>query len=166
MQLSLDSFNSPIGTILLVTNNDVLYSLDFEGYEARMQALLAKRYGQVTLERTVNPGGVTAKITEYFSGNLQALSSIKTAAQGTAFQQSVWAKLREIPPANTWSYAELATALGKPTASRAVGMANSQNPIALVIPCHRVIGADGSLSGYAGGVEKKRWLLEHEKAHR
>jgi methylated-DNA-[protein]-cysteine S-methyltransferase len=81
---------------------------------------------------------------------------------GTPFQQQIWAKLREIPIGEIWTYGRLAQDIGKPTASRAVGMANSLNPIAIVVPCHRVIGANGQLTGYAGGIDRKRWLLQHE----
>ena len=97
----------------------------------------------------------------YFSGNLKTIKT-PLAATGTAFQQKVWAALRTIPFGETWSYVQLAKKIGKPNASRAVGMANSRNPIAILVPCHRVIGADGSLTGYAGGVENKKWLLDHE----
>jgi methylated-DNA-[protein]-cysteine S-methyltransferase len=101
----------------------------------------------------------------YFSGKITALSTIKTALKGTEFQQRVWAALQEIPAGTTCSYATIATKLGAPKAVRAVGMANSLNPIAIIVPCHRVIAASGSLSGYAGGIERKRWLIAHEAAH-
>ncbi|MEO7111323.1 MAG: methylated-DNA--[protein]-cysteine S-methyltransferase, partial [Polyangiaceae bacterium] len=101
----------------------------------------------------------------YFSGNLQTIKT-PLAAKGTAFQQKVWAALRTIPFGETWSYVQLAKKIGKPNASRAVGMANSRNPIAILVPCHRVIGASGALTGYAGGLENKKWLLEHEDRQR
>jgi len=89
---------------------------------------------------------------------------VPVRAGGTPFQRVVWAALREIPPGRTTSYGQLAARLGRPGASRAVGLANGANPVAIAVPCHRVIGADGTLTGYGGGIERKRWLLEHERA--
>ena len=99
----------------------------------------------------------------YFAGELTTFA-VPVAASGTAFQQLVWAALREIPFGATTSYGALARAVGRPGASRAVGLANGRNPIAIIVPCHRVIGADGSLTGYGGGLTRKRWLLAHEQA--
>jgi methylated-DNA-[protein]-cysteine S-methyltransferase len=96
---------------------------------------------------------------------VNAVERLPVRTNGTPFQQQVWAALREIPAATTMSYGELARKLGKPGASRAVGRANGSNPVGIVVPCHRVIGADGSLTGYGGGMDRKRWLLEHERAH-
>lgn len=104
-----------------------------------------------------------AQLREYFAGERDDFDLV-LAASGTAFQHKVWAALRKIPYGETWSYGELARHIGQPTASRAVGLANGRNPIAIVVPCHRVIGASGTLTGYAGGIERKRWLLEHERA--
>lgn len=102
------------------------------------------------------------QLREYFAGERTDFD-LTLAASGTPFQHRVWAALREIPFGVTWSYGELAAHIGQPTASRAVGLANGRNPIAIVVPCHRVIGASGTLTGYAGGVERKRWLLDHEQ---
>jgi methylated-DNA-[protein]-cysteine S-methyltransferase len=98
----------------------------------------------------------------YFAGNRAALDDLQTATNGTPFQRKVWAALRTIEAGETVSYGTLAVRIGQPTAARAVGLANGQNPIAIVVPCHRVIGADASLTGYGGGIERKRWLLAHE----
>ncbi|WP_110590155.1 methylated-DNA--[protein]-cysteine S-methyltransferase [Microbacterium suaedae] len=106
---------------------------------------------------------VALQLAEYFDGD-RTTFDIAIAAPGTPFQQSVWDALREIPYGETWSYRRLAEHLGRPGASRAVGLANGRNPVSIVVPCHRVIGADGSLTGYGGGVERKRWLLAHERA--
>lgn len=100
----------------------------------------------------------------YFAGDLAALDRLEVAPEGTAFQQQVWAALRKIPVGATTSYAQIARAIGRPTAVRAVGAANGRNPIALVVPCHRVIASDGTLCGYAGGLWRKQWLLQHERA--
>ena len=98
----------------------------------------------------------------YFAGELAAIDTLPVQTGGTAFQREVWRALREIPCGGTVSYAELAERIGRPTAVRAVGLANGSNPVGIVVPCHRVIGANGSLTGYGGGIERKRWLLEHE----
>jgi methylated-DNA-[protein]-cysteine S-methyltransferase len=103
-----------------------------------------------------------ARVRDYLGGDLDALAPVVVETGGTPFQRSVWTALRDIPPGTTVSYRELARTIGSPAAVRAVGAANGANPISIVIPCHRVIGSDGSLTGYAGGMERKRWLLEHE----
>ncbi len=103
-----------------------------------------------------------AVLGRYFAGELKAIDRLKTANGGTAFQRKVWAALRTIPARATTSYGELAARLGMPKAARAVGLANGANPIAIVVPCHRVIGANGTLTGYGGGLARKRWLLAHE----
>ncbi len=100
----------------------------------------------------------------YFAGQRDALSQIAWRTAGTPFQQKVWRALAEIPVGTTISYGELARRVGSPAAVRAVGLANGANPVGVVVPCHRVIGADGSLTGYGGGLDRKRWLLEHEGA--
>jgi len=102
-----------------------------------------------------------AQLTAYFAGSLRVFD-LPLAPAGTAFQQAVWRALAAIPCGHTTSYGELARALGRPSASRAVGAANGANPLAIVVPCHRVVGASGALTGYAGGVDAKRWLLAHE----
>jgi methylated-DNA-[protein]-cysteine S-methyltransferase len=98
----------------------------------------------------------------YFSGDLSTLGGIDCHTNGTPFQRRVWRALREIPVGQTLSYGAIAARIGRPTAVRAVGLANRANPIGVVVPCHRVIGADGALTGYGGGLERKRWLLAHE----
>ena len=105
---------------------------------------------------------IAAALAAYFAGDLHAIDALRVDAEGTPFQQRVWAALRTIPAGSTWSYAELARVVGQPAATRAVGAANGKNPIALVVPCHRVISSDGTLGGYGGGLEMKRWLLRHE----
>lgn len=100
----------------------------------------------------------------YVDGDLHALDHLEVEAVGTPFQQRVWAALRDIPTGATWSYRDLASAVGQPGAVRAVGSANGANPVCVVVPCHRVVRSDGSLGGYGGGIERKAWLLAHEGA--
>jgi methylated-DNA-[protein]-cysteine S-methyltransferase len=162
MKFLLDRIPSPMGTILLVSDGERLCSLDFADYEARMMGLLQKRYESVELVESIDPQGFSSKIHAYLAGDFTVVDNIPVNAGGTDFQQWVWQELRKIPVGATLTYGELATKLGKPTASRAVGMANSLNPVAIVVPCHRVIGAKAKLTGYAGGLERKKWLLAHE----
>jgi methylated-DNA-[protein]-cysteine S-methyltransferase len=161
-KLNIDRLNTPLGQITIITDKDRLCALDFADYEVRMMTLLSRRYDAIELIPQPNPFGITERLQAYLTGDLTTLAEIPVSMGGTAFQQQIWAKLREIPIGETWTYGRLATEIGKPTASRAVGMANSLNPIAIVVPCHRVIGANGRLTGYAGGIDRKRWLLQHE----
>ncbi len=130
-----------------------------------MRRLLTLRHGpQFLLEKPENLG-IKRSLSAYFSGDLNSLDNLTIHTEGTAFQRRVWAELRQIPPATTITYGELAKRIGRPAASRAVGSANGANPIAIVVPCHRVIGSTGALTGYGGGIERKHWLLKHEAAH-
>ena len=163
MHLTLDRMETDIGTLLLVCDgNGTLRALDFADYEQRMRSLLQRHYGTYTLTDSNAPATLRSALSAYFAGNAAALGGVPVATAGTAFQRSVWAALRRIPAGETRSYGELAAMLGKPGASRAVGLANGSNPIGIVVPCHRVIGANGTLTGYAGGLTRKRWLLAHE----
>jgi methylated-DNA-[protein]-cysteine S-methyltransferase len=105
---------------------------------------------------------IIERLQAYMAGDIATLGGIPTDTTGTPFQREVWAALRQIPAGETWSYGRLAAHIGRPAAVRAVGLANGANPIGVVVPCHRVIGANGSLTGYSGGIERKRWLLQHE----
>jgi len=149
--------------MLVVTDADgAVRALDFAGYEPRMMRLLARHWGPVDLTPGRAPERVRDAIAAYFAGDLTALDGLEVKTNGTAFQREVWAALRRIPAGTTVSYGGLAQAIGRPKAVRAVGLANGGNPVGVIVPCHRVIGADGTLTGYAGGVERKRALLEHE----
>jgi methylated-DNA-[protein]-cysteine S-methyltransferase len=164
-RLFVDRFDTPIGTALLVTDADAaLRLLDWEDHEDRMRVLLRRQYGTVTLERGSAPDAVRQPLERYFAGELSALAEISWRTQGTAFQELVWRALTDIAAGETMSYGALALRIGKGSAVRAVGLANGANPVSVVVPCHRVIGADGSLTGYGGGIERKRWLLRHEGA--
>jgi len=160
---TLDRLHTPIGTALLVTDAEgALRALDWEDYEPRMRQLLRLQCGAPALENARAPADTRAALSAYFAGELACLDAIKWRVAGTAFQRKVWTALRTIPVGTTTSYGALAARLDMPTAVRAVGHANGSNPISVVVPCHRVIGANGSLTGYGGGLQRKRWLLEHE----
>lgn len=163
MQLTLSHYTAPMAGLLLVTDSDGrLRALDFIDFEERMRRLLARHYGVVSLVEGPAPAAITAALDAYFAGDLAALDAVPVATGGTEFQKKVWVALRAIPAGETRGYGALAAALGRPGAARAVGLANGLNPVGIVVPCHRVIGASGALTGYAGGVERKRWLLAHE----
>ncbi len=164
MELLIDRIPSPVGEICVIARGDAIVTLDFSDCEERMQASLARRFGACSLTPARDPGGIRGRLAAYFGGAIDALDRVEVATGGTPFQETVWRALRHIRPGETSSYGDLAARLGRPGAARAVGLANGANPVALAIPCHRVIGADGTLTGYAGGLGRKRWLLEHEGA--
>jgi methylated-DNA-[protein]-cysteine S-methyltransferase len=161
-KLFIDRVEFELGQILVVTDGTALCAVDFSGYEQRMMKLLERRYESIQLVERVNPQGFSDRITAYLTGNLNSLDDLPVRTGGTAFQQQVWLALRTVLPGTTATYGELAQRIARPTAARAVGMANSLNPIAIVLPCHRVVGANGNLTGYAGGLDRKGWLLRHE----
>lgn len=163
--LLLDQYESPIGTILLVTDEERrLRALDFADHEPRMRTLLRRHYGTDQTIDVPAPTVIRDALDAYFDGDCDALTAIRWRTAGSDFQRIVWRSLCDIPAGSTISYAELAARIGKPSAVRAVGLANGANPVGIVVPCHRVIGANGKLTGYGGGVERKAWLLEHEGA--
>jgi methylated-DNA-[protein]-cysteine S-methyltransferase len=171
LALLVDRLPTPIGELAIVADRDGrLRAVDWTDHEARLRRLLDRYYGKAggkagyTLGKARDPGGLSAALRAYFKGDLGAIDELPVATNGTAFQQGVWKALRKIGRGRTISYAELARRIGKPRAVRAVGLANGQNPISIVVPCHRVIGSDGTLTGYGGGLPRKKWLLEHEGA--
>ncbi len=168
LQFLIDRIDTPIGELLMVADQDGnLRAVDWADHETRMRGLLRRHYGEdgFRLESTRNLNGLKHAISSYFAGELKAIDILPVQTSGTPFQREVWRSLREIACGTTVSYAELAERIGRPTAVRAVGLANGSNPVGIVVPCHRVIGSNGSLTGYGGGIERKRWLLEHEIEH-
>lgn len=163
-----ERIDTPIGTIVVMTDDaGRVRVLDFADYDDRMRRLLARHYGAAgwQIASATAASGAARRLTAYFAGDVAAIDEIETATAGTAFQRSVWTALRNVGAGRTVSYADIAAAIGRPTATRAVGLANGGNPVAIVVPCHRIIGRSGALTGYAGGVERKRWLLDHERRH-
>ena len=159
----IDRLTTPIGTALLIVDADgALRALDWEDHEPRMRQLLRRQYGAVALKAARAPRELKAALSAYFKGDLASLKTIKWRIAGTPFQRQVWTALPKIPAGTTKSYGALAAQLGMPRAMRAVGHANGSNPISVVLPCHRLIGANGALVKYGGGLARKRWLLEHE----
>jgi methylated-DNA-[protein]-cysteine S-methyltransferase len=163
--LLLDRLATPIGEALIVTDEaGRLRAFDWADREAGMARLLRLHYGAMVLQPGAAPGPLKRLLRRYFEGDVGCLGAIEWRTGGTLFQRSVWTGLTTIAAGGTLSYGALAAKLGCPRAVRAVGTANGSNPISVVVPCHRVIGADGSLTGYGGGLERKRWLLKHEGA--
>jgi methylated-DNA-[protein]-cysteine S-methyltransferase len=153
--------------MLIVTDGEQrLRAADWADHEDRMHRLLHRHYHDVAIRKLAAGRRSAARcaLEAYFEGDLNAVGALATATNGTDFQRQVWSALRRIPAGSVLSYGALAARLGRPTAARAVGMANGANPIAIVVPCHRVIGADAAMTGYGGGLERKRWLLSHETA--
>ena len=164
-RLAIDRIETPIGVALLATDEDgCLRAFDWSDYEPRQRKLVARYNGDVPMEEGAAPSKTRQALTAYFDGELHALETIPWRTCGTAFQLSCWDALCRIPVGTTASYGQQAARIGKPKAVRAVGLANGANPIGLVVPCHRVIGSNGTLTGYGGGLHRKRWLLRHERA--
>ena len=156
--------SSPVGALLLYARGGALCALAFADGRHEILPWLEKRFGRVDVRIADDPAGAASALDRYFAGDLRALDALTVDTGGTPFQQRVWTALRAIPVGTAVSYSALAQAIGAPNAVRAVAAANGANPVAIVIPCHRVIGADGSLTGYGGGLARKRWLLAHEGA--
>lgn len=150
-----DTMDSPIGELLLMSDGERLNGLYMET-ERTPSTLGADWRRDPAL---LKPARV--QLQAYFAGELRVFD-LPLAARGTEFQHCVWNELERIPYGVTFSYGEIASRIGKPKAPRAVGLANGSNPISIIVPCHRVIGANGTLTGYGGGIERKRWLLQHE----
>ena len=151
-----DKIETPLGTMTLVWSQEGLLTGAFDGTSNLLSYKNAKR--------KKCPDHFSNAFEDYFKGDQGALDRLPIKQNGSAFYRKVWRELRKIPFGETRSYSDIATAVGSPNAVRAVGTANAKNPHTLIVPCHRVIGKDGSLTGYGGGLKRKAWLLEHEGA--
>ncbi|MDE2181519.1 MAG: methylated-DNA--[protein]-cysteine S-methyltransferase [Alphaproteobacteria bacterium] len=165
-RLLFDSISTPIGVAQIVCDDrGNVRSFGWYDCEERWRRHIRAHYGDAPLVGHRDPFGVTSTIAAYMAGEVGIIDSLAVAFGGTPFQTKVWHALRTIPAGSTLSYGGLARQIGEAKAVRAVGLANGANPVALIVPCHRVIGSDGSLTGYGGGLERKRWLLAHEARH-
>lgn len=163
--LTLERLPTPFGPVLVAADAEGrLRAVEFWNDEAELRRLLARQFGKVTAEFGKVAAPIREAFARYFAGDRQALKAVPWISGGTEFQRQVWNALTTIPVGETWSYAQLAAAIGRPKAVRAVGLANGANPIPIVVPCHRVIGKGGALTGFGGGLDRKRWLLRHEGA--
>jgi methylated-DNA-[protein]-cysteine S-methyltransferase len=161
-----DSLDTPVGELhLLADHEGRLHALGWlDGHDRMANFVTAYRERHGSLADVDDPGGLTTALRAYFAGDLAAIAGLHVVFHGTEFQRTVWSALRTIPCGETRSYGELARQIGRSSAVRAVGLANGANPVGIVVPCHRVIGSNGTLTGYGGGLERKRWLLSHEGA--
>jgi methylated-DNA-[protein]-cysteine S-methyltransferase len=154
--------DTPLGLLVVVAREERLVAASFRDRADELVRQLEQRFGPLAFDERPDPGGIVGRLKDYFAGDLAVLDTIPADPGGTPFQARVWTELRAIPVGSTVSYSELARRVDAQGAVRAVGAANGRNPVPIVIPCHRVIGADGSLTGYGGGLDRKRWLLAHE----
>jgi methylated-DNA-[protein]-cysteine S-methyltransferase len=161
-RVDLASVDSPIGVLTVAARESRVCLVHFGPDSKKIRDVLAGWYPEHAIEAAADPGGVVSILARYFAGDLSSLDDVEVELHGTDFQQRVWKALRSVTAGTTSSYAELARKVGTPAAVRAVGAANGANPVAVVLPCHRIIGSNGSLTGYGGGLDRKRWLLNHE----
>ena len=157
-----DEYSSPIGEIIVINDGSSIVYLDFKDCKERITRLLTKRYRNFEIAESSNFFQIIERLKGYFNKDWTTFDDLKLSTGGTLFQKRVWSDLQAIPRGEVISYAQLANNVGNEKAVRAVASSNARNPLSIVIPCHRVIGKDGSLRGYAGGVSRKQWLLEHE----
>jgi methylated-DNA-[protein]-cysteine S-methyltransferase len=160
--LLLTEIDTAIGPLALATHDGRVCLLHFGPGDDSVRRRLGRWYPDEAIETHADPAGAVGVLRAYFDGHLNALDAVEVEMNGTPFQRRVWDALRHVPAGRTASYAELARTIGTPAAVRAVGAANGANPVAVIVPCHRIIGANGSLTGYGGGLDRKRWLLQHE----
>jgi methylated-DNA-[protein]-cysteine S-methyltransferase len=167
IRLQLTEYVAPEFSLLIVTDDrEALRALEFADHADRMHRLLRSQYGRVELRSGPAPAAIRKALDAYFDGDYGAVNRIRVTTGGTPFQKSVWEALRSIPAGSTVSYGAIAARIGRASAARAVGAANGANPVSIVVPCHRVIGSSGALTGYGGGVSRKQWLLDHETRFR
>ncbi|OAZ07894.1 cysteine methyltransferase [Thalassospira tepidiphila MCCC 1A03514] len=164
-QINVVRYASPIGKLSLASIDGKLVHLDFEDNDDRLKTIQTRRFKNLEwTEGGAAPDPITDWLDGYFAGTVGVLPIDAVNMVGTAFQKSVWDALVNIPSGKSISYAGLADQLGNPKAVRAVARANALNPVSIIVPCHRVIGSNGTLTGYAGGLDRKKWLLDHEAA--
>lgn len=157
-----ETLATPLGDMLVVTSDHVVHLVDFADYEDRLRTLADRHLGTSAIANRAPESPASRALHAYFSGDVTAIDRLDVATSGTPFQEEVWAALRRIPAGHTCGYGEMAERLGRTNAARAVGRANGLNPVSIIVPCHRLVGASGSLTGYAGGMERKKWLIRHE----
>lgn len=162
--MQITTLDSPIGALTLGARGGRVCLLHFGGDLEAARRCMTRWYPEEPVSADPDPPGALAALRAYFAGDLDAIDAVAVEMNGTPFQQRVWAALRGVRAGTTTSYSAIARAIGAPAAVRAVGAANGANPVALIVPCHRIIGSNGSLTGYGGGIDRKRWLLQHERA--
>jgi methylated-DNA-[protein]-cysteine S-methyltransferase len=164
-QFQLEEIESSIGVIMLVTDESSVRAIDFADFRERMDRLLTRHYGAYQMHAVRKRSEARVRLESYLAGDLAAIETIRVQTNGSEFQKKVWSALRTIPVGTTTTYGAIAKQVGNANSSRAVGLANGSNPISIVVPCHRVVGANTKLTGYAGGLVRKEWLLQHERGN-
>jgi methylated-DNA-[protein]-cysteine S-methyltransferase len=159
--IELAVIDSPVGALTIASHDERVCVVWF-GSEHEGRSLVSRWYPKEPVASAPDPGGAVAALSSYFAGDLNALDGVQVELRGTEFQQRVWQQLRNVRAGTTASYQDIARAIGAGSAVRAVGAANGANPVPIIVPCHRIIGSNGSLTGYGGGLDRKRWLLAHE----
>ena len=162
----LGMMETPVGTLTVAAHGERVCLVHFGANDGQVRTTLSAWYPDAAIRDARDPAGAVAVLNRYFKGDLESLGEIEVELHGTPFQRDVWMALRTVKAGTTKSYAQLASQVGTPAAVRAVGAANGANPVAVVLPCHRIIGSNGSLTGYGGGLDRKRWLLDHEGVKR
>jgi methylated-DNA-[protein]-cysteine S-methyltransferase len=160
--IRITTLESPIGRLTLASRGDRVCLLHFGEEDARVRETLGRWYPGDAIEPHPDPAGAATCLSKYFAGQLDAVDAVDVELNGTPFQKRVWHALRSVRAGTTAAYAEIARAIAAPAAVRAVGAANGANPVAVIVPCHRIIGSNRTLTGYGGGLDRKRWLLQHE----
>jgi methylated-DNA-[protein]-cysteine S-methyltransferase len=160
--IGLATIPSPVGPLTIAARNARVCVLHFGADQESVRRSLGRYYPGEAIEPHGDPAGAVTAVAAYFAGDLDALDALEVELNGTPFQTRVWEALRRVRSGTTATYAVLARSIGAASAVRAVGAANGANPVAVIVPCHRIIGTNGTLTGYGGGLENKRWLLEHE----
>jgi methylated-DNA-[protein]-cysteine S-methyltransferase len=163
--IEIGRLDSPIGEVEVAVRDGRVCLLKFEQGWDRAQASLERRFPGAGSRPSEDPAGAVSAMERYFGGDLSALDGIEVDVDGTPFQERVWDALCDVPAGATTSYASIAEDIGSPRAVRAVGSAVGANPVGIVIPCHRIVRTGGGLGGYGGGIERKVWLLDHERRH-
>jgi methylated-DNA-[protein]-cysteine S-methyltransferase len=163
MHLLVERIKTPIGALLITHDGKFLANIAFADREERRAKELKRDFPDVEVKRAPKPSHFATALARYFDGDIRVIDKLLVMDFGTVFQKRCWTALRRVPPGTTRSYGDHARKIGHPTASRAVGAANGFNPISIVVPCHRLIGANGALVHYGGGLERKRWLIDHER---
>ena len=165
LTLFAETLPTPVGTLVLTHDGEALWNIAFEDREERRTVELARHAPGAVVRPLRQRSAFSAALAAYVNGDLGAIEALRVADMGTPFQRKAWAGLRKVPAGQTLSYGEQATRIGHPGAARAVGRANGLNPVSIVVPCHRLVASDGALVHYGGGIERKRWLIDHEARH-
>jgi methylated-DNA-[protein]-cysteine S-methyltransferase len=160
----IDELATPLGQLQIISDSKgAIRLVGWHEGEERYHGTLRRWHGEIGLTKKKDAFGHTKAMRDYFAGDIHVLDKLPVASEGTDFQKKVWKTLRKIPAGETWSYGQMARHMGQASAMRAVGAANGRNPLPIVVPCHRVIGGDGSLTGFGGGLPTKQFLLALEQ---